>query len=128
MPASRSTNAPISWPARPSARASRPAGARWGAPSRSMVMARTADLIARDRAAVWHPYAPPALTVPPFPVARTEGVHIVLEDGRVLVDGMSSWWAAIHGYNHPALVSAMEQQLHRMSHVMFGGLTHAPAI
>jgi len=84
--------------------------------------------LAYDREHIWHPYSciPPAQ--PPLPVAATEGRHIILEDGRRLVDGMSSWWAAIHGYNHPQLVLAAARQLKRMPHVMFGGLTHEPAI
>jgi adenosylmethionine-8-amino-7-oxononanoate aminotransferase len=87
-----------------------------------------AELGARDLACVWHPYAPPRAPLVPLPVARTEGVRIVLDDGRALVDGMSSWWAAIHGYGHPALVEALERQARSMSHVMFGGLTHEPAV
>jgi adenosylmethionine-8-amino-7-oxononanoate aminotransferase len=89
---------------------------------------RTAELRARDAACVWHPYAPPTLQVPPFAVERCAGVRIRLSDGRELVDGMSSWWAAIHGYNHPVLNAALTAQLGNMSHVMFGGLTHEPAI
>lgn len=91
-------------------------------------MDRTDELRARDARVVWHPYAPPTLDVLPFVVERTEGVHLVLADGRTLVDGMSSWWAAIHGYNHPRLVEALTYQAQQMSHVMFGGLTHAPAV
>jgi adenosylmethionine-8-amino-7-oxononanoate aminotransferase len=77
---------------------------------------------------VWHPYAPPALRVPPFVVERAQGVRLTLSDGAELIDGMSSWWAAIHGYNHPVLNAALERQMRAMSHVMFGGLTHEPAI
>lgn len=88
----------------------------------------TQDLINRDQQYVWHPYA--SASQPPvcFPVARASGVHLELEDGRQLIDGMSSWWACIHGYNHPTLNEAAKNQLDNMSHVMFGGLTHAPAI
>ena len=86
------------------------------------------NMVRRDHAAVWHPYAsaeqPPVLC----PVERTGGNHIVLADGRELVDGMSSWWAAIHGYNHPRLMAALHGQAGRMPHVMFGGLTHEPAV
>ncbi|GAA0372288.1 adenosylmethionine--8-amino-7-oxononanoate transaminase [Micromonospora gifhornensis] len=86
------------------------------------------ELLAADAAHVWHPYAalPPA--VPPYLVEAAEGVRLRLADGRELVDGMSSWWAAIHGYRHPVLDAAVTDQLGRMSHVMFGGLTHAPAV
>jgi adenosylmethionine---8-amino-7-oxononanoate aminotransferase len=85
-------------------------------------------LEARDRATVWHPYAPMPATVNPVVVAGAEGVHLVLDDGRRVVDGMSSWWAAIHGYRHPVLDEAIRHQLDHMAHVMFGGLTHAPAV
>lgn len=86
------------------------------------------DLVRRDRAVVWHPYAPVPIGLDPVPVVGAEGVHLHLADGRRVVDGMSSWWAAIHGYRHPVLDAAVRDQLDRMSHVMFGGLTHAPAI
>jgi adenosylmethionine-8-amino-7-oxononanoate aminotransferase len=87
-----------------------------------------ADLLARDRRCVLHPYAPPGTPGPLFAVERTQGVRLLLADGRELIDGMASWWAAIHGYNHPALHDALRAQLERMSHVMFGGLTHEPAV
>lgn len=86
------------------------------------------DLIARDRAAVWHPYASMPAAVPPIPVVGAHGARLRLADGRELVDGMSSWWAAIHGYRHPVLDAAVRDQLDVMAHVMFGGLTHAGAI
>src|SRR5687768_15601740 len=86
------------------------------------------DLIARDARVAWHPYASPFSKLPMFPVERAEGVRLHLTDGRVLIDGMSSWWAAIHGYGQPALIEAVRTQANRMSHVMFGGLTHAPAV
>ncbi len=80
-----------------------------------------------EQSHVWHPYAAMPAATPPFAVSSASGVHLKLEDGRELIDGMSSWWAAIHGYNHPALNSAIQSQLKQMSHVMFGGLTHKPA-
>ena len=80
-----------------------------------------------DRRHVWHPYSRIDPDTPVFPVRRAEGVWLELEDGRRLVDGMSSWWAAIHGYNHPRLNAALAEQAGRMAHVMFGGLTHEPA-
>lgn len=86
------------------------------------------SLIERDRNAVWHPYASTLQPGPMFAVQSAQGVRLKLDDGRELIDGMSSWWAAIHGYNHPALNAAANQQLERMSHVMFGGITHEPAV
>ena len=66
--------------------------------------------------------------LPPLPVVSAKGVRLELADGRELIDGMASWWCAIHGYRHPVLDSAVTEQLGRMSHVMFGGLTHAPGV
>lgn len=86
------------------------------------------DLPAYDTEHVWHPYSSLIDPTPTFPVASARGVYLELEDGRRLVDGMASWWAAIHGYNHPRLNAAVERQLAAMAHVMFGGLTHRPAV
>ncbi|MGW4209897.1 adenosylmethionine--8-amino-7-oxononanoate transaminase [Lentzea sp. NPDC004789] len=86
------------------------------------------DLLKLDQAHVWHPYGPMPGTQEPLLVESASGVRLRLADGRELVDGMSSWWAAIHGYRHPVLDAAVTDQLGRMSHVMFGGLTHEPAI
>jgi len=86
------------------------------------------ELLARDRAHVWHPYGPMPGKSDPYLVESAQGVRLRLADGRELVDGMSSWWAAIHGYRHPVLDAALAEQAGKMSHVMFGGLTHEPAI
>ncbi|BCJ55749.1 adenosylmethionine-8-amino-7-oxononanoate aminotransferase [Actinoplanes sp. NBRC 14428] len=86
------------------------------------------NLLALDRAHVWHPYGPMPGRAEPLVVESARGVRLRLADGRELVDGMSSWWAAIHGYRHPVLDAALAEQAGRMSHVMFGGLTHAPAV
>jgi adenosylmethionine-8-amino-7-oxononanoate aminotransferase len=77
---------------------------------------------------IWTPYSQMKTAAPPLPVTRTEGVRIHLADGRVLIDGIASWWTACHGYNHPHIRAAMVRQLDTMPHVMFGGLTHEPAL
>jgi adenosylmethionine-8-amino-7-oxononanoate aminotransferase len=89
---------------------------------------RVERLLGLDRAHVWHPYGPMPGRTDPYVVESAEGVRLQLADGRELVDGMSSWWAAIHGYRHAVLDAALVAQSRKMSHVMFGGLTHAPAI
>jgi len=105
-------------------------------------MLTTEKLLELDRQRVWHPYAPMPGTYPPLVVAEASGVRLRLAPGggrgvvppwldgagAELIDGMSSWWAALHGYAHPALDAAAKEQLGRMSHVMFGGLTHEPAV
>ena len=85
-------------------------------------------LLAFDREHVWHPYGALPGTIEPLPVVSAEGVRLRLADGRELVDGMASWWCAIHGYRVPQLDSAIAEQLGRMAHVMFGGLTHQPGV
>jgi adenosylmethionine-8-amino-7-oxononanoate aminotransferase len=85
-------------------------------------------LLALDAERVWHPYGALPSSPAPLPVVGAEGVRLTLADGRELIDGMASWWCAIHGYRHPALDDAVTRQLGRMAHVMFGGLTHEPAV
>src|SRR5436190_5335637 len=77
---------------------------------------------------LWLPYAQMKTVRPPLPVVRTHGCRIVLADGRELIDGIASWWTACHGYNHPHIREAVERQLARMPHVMFGGLAHEGAL
>lgn len=85
-------------------------------------------LVARDRQCIWHPYSSTLQHSPLYPVESAQGAFLKLVDGRTLIDGMSSWWSVIHGYNHPELNEAMRLQVDKMSHVMFGGLTHEPAV
>jgi len=85
-------------------------------------------LLAFDREHVWHPYGALPGSLAPLPVASAQGVRLTLADGRELIDGMASWWCAIHGYRHPTLDAALDAQLHSMAHVMFGGLTHESGV
>ncbi|MFK5969140.1 MAG: adenosylmethionine--8-amino-7-oxononanoate transaminase [Candidatus Marithrix sp.] len=86
------------------------------------------DQLAFDKKHIWHPYSSMQNPMPVYPVVAAEGVYLQLEDGSKLIDGMASWWSVIHGYNHPQLNAAISNQLDKMAHVMFGGLTHQPAV
>ena len=89
---------------------------------------KTKTILELDRLHVWHPYSAMNSPLTMYEVKSAQGVTLELADGRELVDGMSSWWSVIHGYNHPQMNTAITEQIHKMSHVMFGGLTHQPAV
>ena len=91
-------------------------------------MTRTASLISRDLTCIWHPYTQMKTALAPLPVVRGEGVYLFTEDGRRLLDGISSWWVNIHGHAHPALNAALAAQAAKLEHVLFAGATHEPAI
>jgi len=86
------------------------------------------QILALDKQHIWHPYSSINSDAPMFPVVSAEGPYIHLATGEKLLDGMSSWWSTLHGYNHPELNAALSEQAAKMSHVMFGGLTHEPAV
>ncbi|KNE29113.1 adenosylmethionine--8-amino-7-oxononanoate transaminase [Achromobacter spanius] len=88
----------------------------------------TPDWVAQGQAHIWLPYAQMKTVTPPLPVVRSQGSRLELADGRSLIDGVASWWTACHGYNHPHIAQAVRAQLDAMPHVMFGGLTHEPAL
>lgn len=90
--------------------------------------APTASLISRDQGALWHPYTQHRTDGVPLPVASANGAMLVLEDGREIIDGISSWWTCLHGHGQPRLVEAMARQAAKLDHVMFAGATHEPAV
>lgn len=93
-----------------------------------MTSADRDPLLARDAAHVWHPYTQHGLETDFLPVASARGATLTLTDGRTLIDGISSWWACLHGHSHPRMVAAITEQLGELDHVLFGGATHEPAV
>src|SRR5579864_835776 len=91
-------------------------------------MTRPPTLVERDRACVWHPYTQMLTAPAPLPVVRGEGVYLYTEDGRRILDGISSWWVNIHGHSHPKLNEALAAQARELDHIMFAGCTHRPAV
>src|SRR5467141_163764 len=91
-------------------------------------MTRGQSLVERDRAHLWHPYTQMKTAPAPLPIVRAEGVYLYTEDGRRLLDGISSWWVNIHGHAHPRLNHALSEQAKRLEHVMFAGCTHLPGV
>jgi len=85
-------------------------------------------LVDRDRRSLWHPYTQMMTAPPPLPIVRGEGAYLYTEDGRRILDGISSWWVNIHGHSHPKLNEALAAQAGRLEHVVFAGCTHAPAV
>ena len=92
------------------------------------IVPQQAKLLDKDQQFVWHPYSSLSAPIPAYEVVSADGVYLQLADDRRLIDGMSSWWCTIHGYNHPVLNAAAKSQIDKVSHVMFGGITHAPAV
>jgi len=86
------------------------------------------EIIDFDKNHIWHPYTSMLNPIPAYNIVSAQGVKLKLENGKELIDGMSSWWATIHGYRHPELDQALKEQIDKMSHIMFGGLTHEPAV
>ena len=86
------------------------------------------DLPERDARVIWHPYTQHGIEAAPLPVVRADGAWLELADGTRLLDGISSWWATLHGHSHPALVAAISEQAARLDHVLFAGATHEPAV
>src|SRR5262249_30287685 len=89
---------------------------------------RVSDLVRRDRDVVWHPYTQHGIEDEPLAVLSAHGAVLVLEDGREIVDGISSWWTCLHGHGRPEIVEAMRAQAETLDHVLFAGATHAPAV